>query len=475
MSSFQAPRNRLIPLERCAQHTYAFGNLRPDVPAKDELEVKRKVVTRSRGSHPARLRALSPNKIYLGDARQLVPVLDADSIDVTITSPPYFDMKDYGERNQIGFGQDYETYLTDLQGVFGHVLRATKTRGTLWIVIDTFRRNHEVYPLPFDVAARLKKVGWVLRDIIIWKKERTVPWAKAGSTRKIFEYILVFAKSSADFNFYADKERDSRDLKRWWVKYPERYNPKGKALEEIWTFDIPTQGSWGKKFIRHFCPMPASLVSRIIRLTTKPGELVFDPFAGTGTVPSRAKAEGREFLGIELNKKYIAKFETFLKAQSKNIEKKPARSRTKFESAVLDLRILKFARLLYRLAEKSASKGSETRVFVCRSRTRPLERHKICTADIYVLLGRGADKEKINRLFTSRIKIPPLSKFGIAANIRFVRATSGLPRVFQRERLYCYTSTNSYRYSGQTQIAGPQALKYPVLSPIRADIEVPDE
>src|SRR6185295_294450 len=123
-------------------------------------------------------------------------------------------------------------------------------------------------------AARLRKVEWVLRDVIIWKKERTVPWVHKGSTRKIFEYILMFTKTNGDYQHFPDSERDIHDLKRWWVRWPERYNPRGKAMEEIWSYDIPTQGSWGKKFVRHFCPLPPAMIARIINFTTKPGGTV---------------------------------------------------------------------------------------------------------------------------------------------------------------------------------------------------------
>src|SRR5207302_2969616 len=132
----------------------------------------------------------------------------------------------------------------------------TKPRGSLWVVIDTFQRNQELLPLPFDLAAKLKTIGWVLRDVIIWKKLRTLPWIHQGTTRSMFEYVLVFAKSTQPFRYFPDKARESTKLRKWWVRYPERYNPMGKALDEIWEFDIPTQGSWGNGYIDHFCPLP---------------------------------------------------------------------------------------------------------------------------------------------------------------------------------------------------------------------------
>ena len=199
------------------------------------------------------------DKVHIGDARSLAKKLATESVDVTITSPPYFDMKDYGRPNQIGFGQSYEEYLTDLSTVFTEIFRATKPSGSLWIIVDTFRKGQEVVPLPFDLATRLKISGWTLRDIVIWKKERTVPWSHTGATKRIFEYILVFSKGTNTFKYDQDKFREVTDLKHWWVRYPERYNPRGKAPEEIWSYDIPVQGSWGDHYVRHFCPLPTTL------------------------------------------------------------------------------------------------------------------------------------------------------------------------------------------------------------------------
>ena len=188
-------------------------------------------------------------------------------IQTTITSPPYFDMKDYGVEGQIGFGQKYEEYLNDLKSIFNYVFDYTKEDGTLWIIIDTFKRDNAVVTLPFDLVQKLKEVGWLLQEIIIWKKDKTVPWSSNGFMQRKFEYILFFSKYSS---YKANKDNvriyDTSQLKRWWVKYPERYNPKGKALDEIWEFPIPVQGSWGNEYIRHFCPLPKEMVATMISI-----------------------------------------------------------------------------------------------------------------------------------------------------------------------------------------------------------------
>src|SRR4051794_37207512 len=104
------------------------------------------------------------SEVFLGDARKLVEHVGRRMVDVTITSPPYYDMKDYGHEDQIGFGQSYDEYLQDLQEIFRGVFDVTKSTGSLWVVIDTFKRDGVVVPLPFDFAAKMKEIGWKLQD-----------------------------------------------------------------------------------------------------------------------------------------------------------------------------------------------------------------------------------------------------------------------------------------------------------------------
>lgn len=130
------------------------------------------------------------------DARKIADYIKDEVITTSITSPPYFDMKDYGLENQIGFGQTYQQYLEDLKSVFSSIYSITKNDGTLWIIIDTFKDKNGVVLLPFDLASKLKEIGWMIQDIIIWKKDKTVPWSSRGFVQRKFEYILFFSKSN---------------------------------------------------------------------------------------------------------------------------------------------------------------------------------------------------------------------------------------------------------------------------------------
>src|SRR5436190_23936952 len=142
--------------------------------------------------------------LHRGDARRLDELLSPYSgpseplLTCTITSPPYGNLKNYGHPDQIGWGQPYDEYLASLRSIFRNVARHTREDGCLWIVIDTLRPRDQrepiwaLEPLPFQLAQELSDTGWRLRDIIIWKKNKTLPWASPGRLRNAFEYVLFF-------------------------------------------------------------------------------------------------------------------------------------------------------------------------------------------------------------------------------------------------------------------------------------------
>ena len=133
------------------------------------------------------------NQIFNVDSRKISEVLPKEFlIQTTITSPPYYNMKDYGVEDQVGYGQSYDSYLDDITNIFKQVLEHTVEDGTLWIIVDTFKRKDGLVLLPYDIADRLKEAGWILQNIIIWKKDKTVPWATGGFVQRKFEYILFF-------------------------------------------------------------------------------------------------------------------------------------------------------------------------------------------------------------------------------------------------------------------------------------------
>ena len=384
------------------------------------------------------------NVIYNKDARTILDTISSEvKVATTITSPPYYDMKDYDSDNQVGYGQSYNDYLDDLKSIFEGVFQITKENGTLWIIIDTFKRNNQVVTLPFDLSSRLKEIGWLLQDIIIWKKDKTVPWSTNGFMQRKFEYILFFSKS---VNYKSNKDSvriyDTSQLKKWWIKYPERYNPKGKALDEIWEFPIPTQGSWGDEYIRHFCPLPQSMVATMIQISSDENDIVLDPFAGSGTVLSQSAYMKRNYLGFELNKSYITMFENYLKKTFNKSRKEyelicQNTNQDIFEKRIVDLRTLKYARVLINTIEKKST-YKDFKIFVTPKGSSN-SKNKLILVE-YQIIGI-VDEIIILELIKELIEKPPLSKFGIEPTFKFLET-----KQFNGERHWGYTKTNTYSY-----------------------------
>jgi DNA modification methylase len=415
------------------------------------------------------------NKIYNKDARDILKFLKKDNfISTTITSPPYFDMKDYGCKKQIGFGQTYQQYLDDLHNVFKSIYDLTRDNGTLWIVIDTFKEEGRVVPLPFDLITKLNQIGWLLQDIIIWKKDKTVPWSGNGFVQRKFEYILFFSKTKK-FKYFKDRVRtyDTSYLKKWWVKYPERYNPKGKALDEIWEYPIPIQGSWGDKYIRHFCPLPTDMIGNMIQLSTNEKDIVLDPFAGSGSVLVQAAYMKRRYVGFELNKKYIKMFDDYI---DKTIEKgrrgydlftRDHKDQNNFKNNILNLRSLKFAKVLYKKITEKIPKENIDYVFVEKLKNSQ-EKHKLIKVK-FTIFTKG-DKSFLKDIISKLILKPPLSKFGIEPVIIFKKNISALK---EKQKIYGYTSTNTYFTVGNVDLKNmKKTIK--ILSPIKVELNEND-
>jgi DNA modification methylase len=291
------------------------------------------------------------------DARLLTEVLPSTHpcVDIIITSPPYWNLKDYGATNQIGHGQTKGEYLADIEKVLSDCLAVTKSTGSLWLVVDTYRESRELQLLPLGLAERARQVGWRLRDLIVWDKQHSVPWQAGGQLRNISEFILFMTKSDG-YKYYVDRIKTLDELSKWWVDFPERFNPKGKTPTNIWSIPMRPRGTWRKPSkLDHYCSFPTALVARIIELATDPGDLVMDPFAGSGVVLAQAAAMERHYIGFEINQEYVRMFEETVKdevaadwEEIKVWRKSQEAARTDFEQTILKLRALKYARQVTR-------------------------------------------------------------------------------------------------------------------------------
>lgn len=312
---------------------------------------------------------MAASTIRVGDARELLQsAVEPGAVDCVVTSPPYWHLKRYvDDEREIGHGHDREEYLAAVGEVLAQCLIAAKPTGVMWLVADTLRSPSrepgpgEIIPLPFQIAEVAQEKGWRFQDIVVWRKNKTLPYSGTGKLRNLTEYILFFTKSQ-DFKHrpYRSAERHMPGAE-WLAGWPERYHPLGARPANIWEFNIDTQGMWDHSERLHYCPFPQGLVARMLELTTDKGDLVLDPFAGIGTVPAQAIAMGRRAVGIELNPASVAVFNEHLLPDFQATWEATAKHRElarqdQLEEAllILRLRLLKAGKEMMRAVDRLA-------------------------------------------------------------------------------------------------------------------------
>ena len=234
--------------------------------------------------------------LLCGDARDMAEVL-SDGVDLAITSPPYWTIKNYRHEQQIGLGQSYEEYLQQL-AVVGHELyRVLRPGRFLCWIIGTHVSDGELKHIPADCIGIFGEIGFVLRKEIIWTKPKGTQglWQR-GTTQFLkakpypgqaniniqHEFILVFQKPG-EFPV-----REEHRLAESFIK---------DVAWSVW--ELPVSQVKG-----HPAPFPMELPARLIQLFSYPGELVLDPFAGTGTTLIAARRLGRRCIGYDISEEY---------------------------------------------------------------------------------------------------------------------------------------------------------------------------
>jgi len=402
------------------------------------------------------------NRFLLHDARNLDQVLSPDtpSVSTVITSPPYWKLKDYGVKTQIGYGQAKQEYLDDISKVFRHCYNATKPDGSMWIVVDDYRENGTLQLLPWEFTVGAQSAGWSLREIIIWDKQHTLPWHVKGQMRNVLEYILFFSKT-ANYKFYVDRLKDWGELSRWWVDFPERFNPRGKTPTNIWSIPIRTQGTWRRMSeMNHHCPFPVELVARIIELTTDPGDLVMDPFAGSGVVLAQAEAMERAYLGFDVNSLFIDMFNKSIKREVAEEWKKLSlvrsnldRDAVDFEKTIMKLRALKFARQATKPFIELAKRQPELTpiaILCVASLPSRYERKQHFDVDVYIVVDKPKVRFEAELSTTNdRVSSKPLTLYEIKPRIELITVSQLLKKSnITNKRFYIYTDYKPRKHSG---------------------------
>ena len=292
----------------------------------------------------------------VGDARSLP--LATGTVQCCVTSPPYWGLSDYGVPGQLGLEATPDAYVASMVAVFREVRRVLRDDGVVFCNLGdsyaaggmgghdrggnaTFHGHSErqgdripkkapdglkpkdLVGIPWRVAFALQADGWYLRSDIIWAKPNPMPESVTDRPTKSHEYVFLLTKSARYF-WDADAVRephadDWHDRASTWrngeakqQSRGESYHPYGEAkpfanppnplgrnLRSVWS--IATQPYPEA----HFATMPEKLVEPCIKAGSKPGDLVLDPFAGSGTVGKVALELNRRFVGVELNPLYV--------------------------------------------------------------------------------------------------------------------------------------------------------------------------
>ena len=289
--------------------------------------------------------------VHIGDVLDKIKSIPDESVQCCVTSPPYWGLRDYGHDGQLGLEKTPEEYVQKMVQVFREVNRVLRKDGTLWLNLgDSYARTgdkgdckdpkhpegrngqsvavngkiaglkpKDLVGIPWRVAFALQVDGWWLRQDIIWAKPNPMPESVTDRCTKSHEYIFLLTKR-AKYYYDADavKEdsvdpeslsgRRKRNHQKFdgqqgsdtrvgfekldGQKYPER------NARSVWT--ITTQPYPGS----HFATFPEAIPERCIKAGSKKGDMILDPFTGSGTTGEVALRLERNFVGIELNEKY---------------------------------------------------------------------------------------------------------------------------------------------------------------------------
>ncbi len=252
--------------------------------------------------------------LVLGDAVSVLASMPEDCVQTCVTSPPYWSLRDYGIDGQVGLEESVYDFIEALADVFEEVWRVLRPDGTVWLNIGdsytsggrTWRapdkknraramsvrpptpdglKSKDLIGVPWRLAFALQERGWYLRSEIVWSKPNCQPESVGDRPTRCHEYVFLLTKSE---RYYYDQDA---------VR-----GPNGRRLRTVW--DLSTQSY--AEANGHFATFPPALVEPCIRIGSAPGDLVLDPFVGSGTTALTAGKLGRRFAGIELNPDYMA-------------------------------------------------------------------------------------------------------------------------------------------------------------------------
>jgi DNA modification methylase len=265
--------------------------------------------------------------VHCGDCLDIMATFPSSSVNVIVTSPPYFSQRDYNHPDQIGSEDTAQQYIERLTEVFEEARRILRDDGTLWLNLGDKYINGQLCGLPWRCALALSSNGWILRSDIIWHKPNAMPSSIKTRPTTDHEYIFMFSKSDK-YHYNADairephvtfsensrmkggrnhfgkdggtpengKNKGNSNLHhgRWDVAF----HPMGRNKRTVWNVPL-------SKFREaHFAVFPERLIEPCVLAGAPEGGIVMDPFLGSGTTALVAKKNNRKYVGIDINSHY---------------------------------------------------------------------------------------------------------------------------------------------------------------------------
>lgn len=304
------------------------------------------------------------NKIFTGHALDVLKTFPDESINMCVTSPPYWGLRDYntqpaqwndGWQGELGAEPDFNQYINHLCDIFDEVKRVLKADGTCWVNIgDTYRgcslnKSYSVKTkgetsflkqvehlqkvahtrgkysmslllIPFRFAIEMQNRGWTIRNVIIWHKPNATPSSAKDRFTPDFEYLFFFSKNK---KYYFEKQlepfkpstyrRSLGTIKETKSQYFQGLNKQKleKMNEKIRNNELKgrnKRATWSISTVSfhgaHFATFPPKLVETPIKAGCPEGGIVLDPFIGSGTTAVVSQKLNRNWVGIELNPEY---------------------------------------------------------------------------------------------------------------------------------------------------------------------------
>jgi len=257
---------------------------------------------------------ISDSTIFEGDTLKVLDIIPSESVQCAITSPPYWGLRDYDIKGQIGLEESLPEYINKLVTAFREVKRVLKSDGLFWLNIgDGYTSGNrkwrapdkknparamnvrpdtpvglkpkDLLGVPWRLALALQEDGWFLRSDIVWNKPNAMPESVRDRPNRSHEYLFMLSKSEF---YYYDYEASR-----------ETVTGRKRNRRSVW--DINTQ-----PFAEaHFATFPPTLIEPCITISSRPGDFVLNPFFGSGTVGIVCQDLDRKYVGIELNPEYI--------------------------------------------------------------------------------------------------------------------------------------------------------------------------